>query len=27
MGGTMNYVECDNVVFLQNLLRQLPETI
>ena len=27
MGGTMNYVECDNVVFLQNLLRQLPETV
>jgi hypothetical protein len=25
MGGIMNYVECDNVVFLQNLLRQLPE--
>ena len=27
MGGTMNYVECDNVVFLQNLLRQLPEMV
>ena len=27
MGGTMNYVECDNVVFLQNLLRQLPKTV
>ncbi len=27
MGGTMNYVECDNVVFLQNLLRQISETI
>ena len=27
MGGTMNYVECDNVVFLQNLLRQLPEAV
>jgi hypothetical protein len=27
MGGTMNYVECDNVVFLQNLLRQLPQAV
>ncbi len=27
MGGTMNYMECDNVVFLQNLLRQLPEMV
>ena len=25
MGGTMNYLECDNVVFLQHLLRQLKE--
>ena len=23
MGGTMNYVECDNVVFLRNLLKAL----
>jgi len=27
MGGTMNYVECDNVVFLQNLLRQLTKPV
>lgn len=27
MGGKMNYVECDNVVFLQNLLRQLTEAV
>ena len=23
MGGTMRYVQCDNVVFLHNLLREL----
>ena len=25
MGGRMNYVQCDNVVFLHNLLQQLPQ--
>ena len=23
MGGTMRYVQCDNVAFLQNLVREL----
>jgi hypothetical protein len=25
MGGEMNYVQCDNVAFLHNLLKALPQ--